>query len=425
MPRDTLGNPVSGSPQAVVLLDDAVDRVLRHDGGVAQSAEAAIRADPTYGLARAVLALADPAQAPTALGEARRLVADAGTDFERSLVGFLDLLLTEGMWAAQDAGLRHSREHPRDLLGVGLAATIVERSTRADVHEAVLATYAPSVRALGEHPYLLSMVGFVRQEQGQFEAAGRLAHQALAAQPSSVTAAHLRAHVHVETADHEQGLRWLDDFRAGMDPRGDYVHHMGWHAALHTLALGNAAGTLSRLESLSGPECDEFRHVVDNGTLLLRCRLCGFVGPRDDPTSGLAGSPPRAWLSQMPSMYVGFHAAVGLVVQGRCDDLRRLAADAASMIMPGAVDLLAPLAQALAEYCEGDFAAAADGLAELRGSSYRWGGSTAQRDVVEDVLIDAAIKGGRPELATQVLTERTDRRPNRWDQAALRTIPRT
>ena len=53
-----------------------------------------------------------------------------------------------------------------------------------------------------------------------------------------------------------------------MDPRGDYVHHMGWHAALHTLALGDAAGTLSRLESLSGPECDEFRHVVDNGTLL-------------------------------------------------------------------------------------------------------------------------------------------------------------
>lgn len=422
MAHDALGNDVSGSPQAVALLDDAVDRSLRHDGGVADAAEAATRADPSFALAHAVLALADPSRAPESLTSARALVERAGTDYERSAVHFIDLLVTQGMWAAQDAGLAHAAAHPRDLLGVGLAATIVERSTRRDVHEAVLATYEPSRRVLGEHPYLLCMVGFVVQEQGRFAEAGEMASRALERQPSSVTAAHLRAHVHVETGDHAAGLSWLDAFRRRMDPTGDYVHHMGWHAALHTLALGEQDATLRRLEELAAPGCDRFRHVVDNGTLLMRCRLCGILEPDEDPTGGQAGDPPEQWLTEMPSMYVGFHTAVGLAVQGRGDDLRALARDAAQMAMPGADELLAPLCLALADYVDARLGAAVDALLALRPSMYRWGGSRAQRDVVEDVLIDAAVRGQRPEVAAVLLTERTDRRPNRWDEASLAAV---
>lgn len=422
MTSDALGNRVSGRADAVVLLDDAIDRVLRHDGGADAVAEQATLVDPEFGLAHAVLALTDPARATTSLATARTCVQRHGTEYERSLVRFLDLLLAQGMWAAADVGVAHAAAHPRDLLGVGLAATIVERSTRVDVHDAVLGTYEPSRRVLGDHPYLLCMVGFVLQEQGRFAEAGAMAEQALHAQPSSVTAAHLRAHVHVETADHAAGLAWLDGFRADMHPSGDYVHHMGWHAALHTLALGDGEATLARLDDLAGPGCDAFRHVVDNGTLLMRARLCGLVGPDDDPTEGLAGSPPAAWLSAMPSMYVGFHAAVGLAVQQRADDLRMLARTAPTMAMPGAAELLAPLCRALADYVDGRYAAAADALAALRPTSYRWGGSRAQRDVVEDVLIDAAIRGDRPDVAARVLTERTQRRPNRWDEAALRAV---
>jgi hypothetical protein len=422
MTTDALGNRVSGRPDAVALLDDAIDCILRHDGGAGTAAEQATLADPGFGLAHAVLALADPDRAPTSLATARECVQRHGSEYERSLVHFLDLLLSHGMWVAADAGVEHAAAHPRDLLGVGLAATIVERSTRADVHDAVLAMYEPSRRVLGDHPYLLCMIGFVVQEQGRFAEAGAMAEQALKAQPGSVTAAHLRAHVHVETADHAAGLAWLDGFRAGMDPSGDYVHHMGWHAALHTLALGDAEATLARLDELAGPGCDAFRHVVDNGTLLMRARLCGLVGPDEDPTEGLAGSPPAAWLSAMPSMYVGFHAAVGLAVQHRTDDLRALARTAPSMAMPGAAELLAPLCRALADYVDGRYAAAADALDALRPTCYRWGGSRAQRDVVEDVLIDAAIRGDRADVAARVLTERTERRPNRWDEAALRTV---
>jgi hypothetical protein len=92
------------------------------------------------------------------------------------------------------------------------------------------------------------------------------------------------------------------------------------------------------------------------------------------------------------------------------------------MAMPGAAEMLAPLCRALADYVDGRYAAAADALDALRPTCYRWGGSRAQRDVVEDVLIDAAIRGDRADVAARVLTERTERRPNRWDEAALRTV---
>jgi hypothetical protein len=419
--RDRFGNAVAGSAAAVALFDEAVDRSLRHDGGVAEAALAATQADPSFAAAHAVLALAHPGESTRALPRARSLAQRSGTDYERSLVGFVDLLLSQGMWTALQTGLDHARAHPRDLLGVGLAGTMVERSARVDVHDAVLAVYAPSRRALGDHPYLLCMVGFVAQEQGRFGEAAAMASRALEQQPTSVTAAHLLAHVRYETADHTEGLAWLDDFRAGMHPDGDYVHHLGWHAALHTLALGETERTLQRLAGLATADADDARHVIDTGALVMRCRLHGLVAAHDDPTDGRT-VPPTTWLAEMPSMYLGFHAAVGLAVAGRSHDLRALAHACPRMVCPGASDLLAPLAVALADYVDGDFAHAADTLASLRPTMYRWGGSRAQREVVEDILIEAAIRGDRLPLATAVLTERVERRPNRWDTATLRSI---
>jgi len=421
VPSDAFGNAVSGSASAVGHLDDAVDRRLRHDGGVLESAQAAVAADPTFALAHAVTGLADPSdQGRLALARARRLAAEGRvTPYERSLIEFIHLVVHRGLAAAHDVGVAHARAHPRDLLGVGLAATIVERSCRTDVQDAVLAVYEPSRRLLGDHPYLLCMIGFVAQERGEFDRAGRMADQALAAQPSSVTAAHLRAHVAFETADHGAGLRWLDGFRAGMDPRGDYVHHLAWHAALHALALGQADDVLARLTSLGGPGEDPFRQVVDTGTLLMRCRLCGIVGADEDPTHGRGGAVPRPWLEDPASMYLGFHAAVGLAVQSRHDDLLALAQQARRSSVPGVAELLPPLAAALAYWLAGDHARATDGLAALRPTMYRWGGSRAQREVVEDILLATALQAGRAELAIEVLTERIDRRPNRWDDEAL------
>jgi len=423
MPTDAFGNRLTGSAQACAAFEDAVDRRLRYDGGVVEAAAASVAADPTFAAGHALLGLVDPDAAPRALRRAETLAAEGtASEFERSFVTMLTTLVRHGMWEAQSVALAHAAAHPGDLLGVGLAATIVERSCRPDVHEAVRAVYAPSRRLLGDHPYLLCMIGFVEQEEGRFAEAGRMAEQALAASPRSTTAAHLKAHVHVETADHAAGLAWLDGYHAAMDPRSDYHHHIGWHAALHALALGQDASVLQRLEVLAHPATQQLRQVVDTGTLLLRCRLHGLVGPDEDPTEGRGGAAGADLRAEPPSMYVAFHVALGLAVQGEDDELRSLSARAGLLRAPGLAEMLGPLASALADVVAGEYAAAADALARLRPSMYRWGGSRAQRDVVEDVLVDAAIRGGRHDLALAVLGERLERRPSRWDEAAVARV---
>ena len=54
-------------------------------------------------------------------------------------------------------------------------------------------------------------------------------------------------------------------------------------------------------------------------------------------------------------------------------------------------------------------------LAAVRGRIRRIGGSHAQRDLFEEMLIDSALRAGDAETAKRLLTERLERRPrNAW-----------
>jgi predicted Zn-dependent protease len=63
----------------------------------------------------------------------------------------------------------------------------------------------------------------------------------------------------------------------------------------------------------------------------------------------------------------------------------------------------------------GDYARATELLLPLRQGFRRIGGSHAQRDLFTKLLIDAAVRAGRGEIARELLNERLAARPgNRW-----------
>ena len=51
------------------------------------------------------------------------------------------------------------------------------------------------------------------------------------------------------------------------------------------------------------------------------------------------------------------------------------------------------------------------------------GGSAAQREIIEDTLLDALVHAGRCEEARLLLTERLDRRQSALDRRRLAAIP--
>jgi hypothetical protein len=88
----------------------------------------------------------------------------------------------------------------------------------------------------------------------------------------------------------------------------------------------------------------------------------------------------------------------------------RLAADA----LPSGT--IAPtVCRAVAAFAEGRYAACAALLRRSLSETVRLGGSNAQREVVEDTLLVALMKGGEPAKAAALLDERLHRRPSQRD----------
>jgi hypothetical protein len=116
-----------------------------------------------------------------------------------------------------------------------------------------------------------------------------------------------------------------------------------------------------------------------------------------------------------------------LAARGDAEGLRRYGAAAEASTAPGVAELVPGLATALAEFVEGSYPAAADGLLALEGRFARYGGSNAQREILGDVLIEALIRAGRPAEAIVRIDARLARRDSRLDRArqvrALRTRP--
>ena len=76
--------------------------------------------------------------------------------------------------------------------------------------------------------------------------AADLTDAAMELDPGNGNAAHALAHVHYETGAHGAGLKWLTDWIPGDGNTQRYVPHFQWHAALHELAMGDAAAAARR-----------------------------------------------------------------------------------------------------------------------------------------------------------------------------------
>jgi hypothetical protein len=71
-----------------------------------------------------------------------------------------------------------------------------------------------------------------------------------------------------------------------------------------------------------------------------------------------------------------------------------------------------PLAQAIQAFGAGDYGRAVALLSAVRPVAHRFGGSHAQRDVIELTLIEAALRGGQTDLAAPLTAERAKARPD-------------
>ena len=400
------------------LWDDFAHRFHSDRSGDQRALDLVIEADPTSAVPHAIAAVYASLGSPSYDAAREAAAAESGRaaqPWERSLAGVAVRHVREGRWAAYDDWQRHTAEHPADLVGLTIASFLLHNAALPDRYDAAEAMLGRARRTVGDEPAVLGGLAMLAQERGDLDAAHRHAVAVLERDPGSYRGAHPLAHVYFESGDHAEGLTWLDGWLAGdADAESDWFPHLTWHSALHVLGLGDGAGAVdryTRCSSMVGATS-----LPDRTSLLWRCQLHGLVDPGSDPGERPALELVQPLVAETPSTFMAVHVALGLAGAGDADGLRRYARAVTGMAAPGAGELVPPVATALASYVDADFTTAADLLAACEPDSYRLGGSRAQREVLEDTLIESLIRAGRLEEATARLQARLDRRESVLDR---------
>jgi hypothetical protein len=404
--------PLSTTPAAAEQFRDAQLRLLRVQTGVVAPLRHAVALDPDFALGHAMLALVghdldlpiDPVtQMRAALGSVGRATAR-----ERSFVGAVSARI-RNVAGHQARLLHHLAEHPRDAIALNMAVPTIAFAGAVEVPERAWALVEAARPVFGSDWWYGGLLAFVRQEQGRFGEADDLAVGALAAEPAAGHAAHALAHVFYETGRHSDGLRWIDGWIADNRRTTFQPSHYSWHAALHELALGDETAVRRRYVSELGPNSVRgVRALIDSASLLWRARIADSWHGKL-PIDDLLSVVDEHMLVAPPTPFVGMHAAIALAARQDATGLRLLGRHATLHPRADHRDLVAPFAAAMSALVDGRPDRSAALLQRLLPDLARFGGSKAQREVVEQTLLYALVEARQPRIAGRLVQQVMDR----------------
>jgi tetratricopeptide (TPR) repeat protein len=309
-----------------------------------------------------------------------------------------------------------SAEYPRDLF----ALQVAHLSDFFMGHSTMLRDRPAQVlHAWGERDpqrgLVLGMHAFGLEECGAYDDAEALGRRALELNPQDIWAAHAVAHVLEMRGQTRLGIDWIKNTAPGWSESNFFAFHNWWHLALCHLDEENYEPVLALYDTRIRPVPSRVAgEMIDASALLWRLRLRHVdVGDR---WAELAAS----WQALGDDGYYSFndiHALMAFLATGEARQVRRImeGLEAAARrsdtngMMSREVGL--PMARALCAFERQDYEIAIDELQRIRGFAQRFGGSHAQRDLLQLTATEAALRAGRHSLARALVGERLTLKP--------------
>jgi len=423
MNTDRQGNRMSGATlEAIPHFDQALSDFNLYRGDPLAAADRALTAAPRLVMAHIlkahILALATEPQATAQAAEivaiARGLPAD---DREASHLAALAHLL-QGNWVAAATAMDlHNVRHPHDLLALQVGHIMdFYRANARDMRDRmarVLPRWSPSTPG---YSVVLGMYAFGLEEAGDYIRAEATGRSALDAEPLDCWAHHAVAHVMEMQGRAHDGIGWMtarEPYWATSD--NVFKIHNWWHRALCHLDLGQADEVLRLYDGpIRASRSMVALDLVDASALLWRLHLTGQdVGDRWAEVA-------RCWEPHADGRYPfnDWHAVMAFLGAGREPEVdcaiatleRHAAGDADTAGWTRAVGL--PLIRGFRAFWRGQYRECAEGLHPARFIVNQFGGSHAQRDVIDWTLTEAAVRGGLTSLAEALAHERLALKPH-------------
>ncbi|WP_339882122.1 tetratricopeptide repeat protein [Vreelandella maris] len=423
MLTDRQGNALPGATtETRELYHRAIDAFNLYRGDPVTPLNQAIEAAPKFTMARIarayLFALAtEPAAADAAKTDLIAVKQFRLNDREASHAAALEQLLA-GEWTAAGLALDyHNLRYPHDLLALQAGHLIdFYRANARNLRDRlarVLPLWSPDIPG---HSIAMGFYAFGLEETGDYARAEEIGRQALDVQPLDCWAHHAVAHVMEMQGRAQDGIGWMtarEPYWSGDDNL--FKVHNWWHLALCHLDLGNTQDVLTLYDGpIRQARSNVVLDMIDASALLWRLTLTGQdVGSRWQELAA-------AWDQHADGTLYPFndwHAVMAYLGAGRED---RVEALLATLRTPGRSSETAnwarhiglPLAEGFVAFWRGHYDTAAERLHPVRFIANVFGGSHAQRDIIDWTLTEAALRGGNRELAEGMANERLALKPH-------------
>jgi tetratricopeptide (TPR) repeat protein len=261
----------------------------------------------------------------------------------------------------------------------------------------------------------LGMLAFGLEETGDYGRAEAFGRKAVALEPRDGWGQHAVAHVLEMQCRQRDGIAWMRDNTDAWTKESFFQVHNWWHLALFHYELGEIDAALALFDGpIHGKPSTLALNMLDASALLWRLHLNGVdVGDR---WTVLAVN----WAAKAGDGNYAFndmHAMMAFVGAG-LEEPARLLFEAQRQAMAGTDDNAAftrdvghPISLAIKAFGDGDYATTVRLLRPARAIAHRFGGSHAQRDVIDLTLIEAALRSGNAALGSALVAERATARP--------------
>lgn len=415
--KDLHGHHLSGTDaRAVEHYESAVAQLRCYIGDPLADAQAAIAQAPEMTMAHVLVAYlnllgTEPAGIAVAREAHARAAALPATEHEAMHVQAIGHL-AHGRWHAAGRVLEDlSVRHPHDLLALqaghqidfftGATRMLRDRIARAESHWR---------EGMPGHHAVLSMLAFGLEENAAYADAERYGRKSVELEPRDGWGWHAVAHVMEMQNRRRDGVAWLAGHADTWSEGSFFAGHNWWHLALFHLGLDQIDEVMALVdERVLGTNSPVVLDMIDASAILWRLQLRGIaLGAR---WQALA----ERWAAVSADSTYAFndmHAMMAFVSAGRMGDAEKLLLaqqqalerdhDNREFLREVGVQAT----RAIHDFALGRYADAVHRLRAIRPVAQRFGGSHAQRDVIDQTLIDAAARAGDRALADALRCER-------------------
>lgn len=420
--KDDLGlDYTGGNAASLAVLQFALHEFRCYQGDPVASVDRALAAGPDLAMGWALRAWlhllgTEPGQLAAAREAIGTGLALNGNDRERRHLQAAALLAANRWHAAGRVLEDLAIDYPLDSLALqaGHQIDFFTGESRMLRDRIARALPAWSAGMPGYHA-VLGMWAFGLEESGEYRAAEAAGRRSVELEPKDGWGQHAVAHVLEMENRREEGIAWMRGNLPAWSDGSFFAVHNWWHLALFHLGLGDEASALQLWdERVYGRPSGIILEMIDAAALLWRLELRGVdVGNRWAVVAD--GWEPVAIAGNYA--FNDLHAMLCFVGARREAPARALlAAQDEALAQAGGGDNLdflrevgRPATRAIEAFGRGAYAECVDWLRPIRNRAGRFGGSHAQRDLLDLTLIAAAERAGQRALATALRAERRPR----------------